>query len=160
MTFAILIALLNYLTWPVEPMMAEKGYELREIVGMPVFYNTSDPHLKVNRMDLKCDIEGSGGCGFYKNLVNTKIPARIRYISMPWLLWGHYNVLYSLEQDGKTIISPEQLRARYSSHYSNSLETHRFSMYFWIPILALIWLSDFSGFAQYRQTFFTESRKK
>lgn len=157
---AIFITLWNYLNYPVEPIMPEKGYELSEIVGMPKYIDTQDPHLKVNSMNLKCDLDGSDGCGYYKNLVNTKIPVRIRYISMPSLLWGHYNVLNSLEQDGEIVISPEQLHARFLSHYNNSLETRKLSLFIWIPVLALIWFVDFSGFAQYRQTFFIESREK
>lgn len=157
---AIFITLWNYLNWPMEPIMAEKGYELHELVGMPEYFDTQDPHLKVNGMNLKCDLDGSDGCGYYKNIVDTKIPVRIRYVWTPSLLWGHYNVLHSLEQDGKMIISPEQLHARILGHYSNSLEMSKFSVFFWIPFLALIWLTDFSGFAQHRQTFFAEARNK
>jgi hypothetical protein len=160
LVFAILIVLLNYLNWPTEPMMSEKGSELHELVGMPEYFGTQDPHLKVNGMNLKCDLDGSDGCGYYKNLMNAKMPVSIRYIRTPSLLWGHYSVLYSLEQDGRMIISPEQPHARILSHFSSSLETHKYFVFVWIPILAVVWLGDFFGFAQHQQKFFEEARNK
>lgn len=162
--FALFVALFNYLNWPVEPKMAEQGYASHEIVGMPEYFDTADPHLKVNVINLKCDLGGLGGsdgCAYFRNLVNTKIPAHITYFRMPTRLWYQYNVLYSIEQDGKVIVSPEQIHARFTRHYSDSLElTRKFILFLWMPCLALILFGDFSGFALYRQTYFIESRTK
>lgn len=160
MICAILIALFNYLNLPTEPMISEKVYELHDLVGMPKYFNSRNPQLKINGLNLKCDLDGSDGCGYYQTLVNPRTPAHIRYIWTPSIVWGHYNVLQSLEQDGKIIVSPEELHARFLRHYSSSLETYKFGVFLSIVLLLLIWFMDFSGFAQYRQTFFAEARNK
>jgi hypothetical protein len=153
-----------FVFWPVKPMKDVRNYELHEIVGVPEYsHGKSKYYLKVNGMNLKCDLGGLGGsdgCGRYRNVVDTKKSARITYISMPTRLWYHYEVLYSFEQNGRMIITPEQLLAEHESDYISSLAlTRNFLIFLFIPIAVLIWFRDFSGKVRQEQEYFKAARK-
>jgi hypothetical protein len=122
----ILLAVTTYKDWPIE-LKVPTASELHEIVGMPAYVETSGRHsgysFRVNDMALSCELKSTGGptdCWLFSNAIKAldmNKPARAIYSWQPTRLGYHYRTLYSLEQDGKMIISPEQLRAQLLKSY-------------------------------------------
>ncbi len=159
-----LLIVFYFMFWPVKPMKDVRDYELHEIVGVPKYSHARGKYyLKISGMNLKCDLGGMGGsdgCGRYRSVVDTEKSARITYISMPTRLWYHYEVLYSFEQNGRMLITPEQLLAEHERDYISSLAlTRNFLIFLFIPISALIWFRDFSGKVRHEQEFFKAASK-
>lgn len=146
--FAICLAIYAYATWPVTPATPAPS-ELTEIVGLPRYVNTSSVDISgiaftVNGTVLNCDLwslSGSGGCNFSDIRLNPKQPVRATYFWQPTRMWWHYKVLNSVEQDGKTIISPERMRDWYARDYAGQWDRYYFFM--GLGILAVCALAGF-----------------
>lgn len=150
--FVIFLLVTSYAYWPIEPIMPT-SFELYEVVGMPKYINTtsttnSGEAFKVNDMLLNCDLgslSGTGGCEFFRGAVDLNKSARATYFWMPTRLWYHYKVLYSLEQDGKMILSPEQSHAWFMRGYRGELETYHEILWIGLFPVCIFWLLETFG---------------
>jgi hypothetical protein len=152
--FALLIlAAYFYLAVPVEPIQP-KAFELKEVVGMPKYESTntmksSGTSFMVNYMHLNCDIgslSGHGGCGFFRKDVDPHKPASATYFCMPTRLWYCYKVLNSLEQDGRVVVSQEQMHEWFMRDYRYNWDSYYgFGMWLFIFQVIFFWLIDKFG---------------
>jgi hypothetical protein len=149
--FALLIlAAYVYLAVPVEPIQP-KAFELKEVVGMPKYVSTnttksSGTAFMVNSIHMNCDIgslSGHGGCEFFRQGVDLHKPARATYFCMPTRLWYCYKVLNSLEQDGRIIVSQEQMHQWIMRAYRNNWDSYYgFGMWLFIFQVVFFWFIE------------------
>jgi hypothetical protein len=143
--FIIFMAICSYLYYPVEPKVPTAA-ELYEIRGLPQYINTSTTTFsgnafQVGKVTLHCDqlsLNGSGGCGFFSIALDKNLAVRALYYWQPTRLWNRYRVLYSLEQDGRIIVTPEQMRAWSMRCYQGQWEWFFIAFYSTVGLVCII----------------------
>jgi hypothetical protein len=146
----LILAAYLYLSVPVAPIQP-KAFELKEVVGMPKYVSSntttsSGMAFMVNRILLNCDIGstgGHGGCEFFREGVDPHKQARATYFCMPTRLWYCYKALNSLEQDGRIVVSQEQMHQWFMRAYKNHRDRYfGFGMWLFIFLVIFFWFIE------------------
>lgn len=150
---AILLAAYSYSFKPIEPTVTA-AFKLETVVGMPELRpnNTatmSSMTFSVNGIHLNCDLGvlgGQSGCEEFVDhrhspRVDLYSPVRATYFWMPTPLGYHFKVLYSLEQNGKLVVPPDQLHAWHMRNYEHNWSAYHTMVLFFSVLegIFIIW---------------------
>ncbi|MBC2732438.1 hypothetical protein [Thiobacillus sp.] len=150
----LLIIIYAYIGRPIEPGMPVVS-ELHEVVGQPVYRQSLATksavgldYFAVNGLRLDCNfglMGGSGGCGFFNQVIDLKKPVHATYFWMPTRLGYDYRMLHALEQEGRLIVSPQQTYAVYARLYKASWKTYYQLLLFGFIVIIIMWLIERSN---------------
>jgi hypothetical protein len=151
----ILLMVYSYSLMPIDPTVTV-DFKLDTVVGMPEYHRTdttqsSGMSFRVNQINLNCDLEslgGNGGCEFFSQMVNLNKQVRATYFWMPTRLGYHFKVLYSLEQDGVLIVSPDQLHEWHMRDYKYSWNVYLMTIWFLLILDGVFLVFEFFSLSE------------
>jgi len=148
------ITLLSFLPFllflPVEPWMPEKN-ELHEFIGKPLFdpakpwKEWSGITFSINDENLHCLFTSKGGfngCRPFRELVTDDKPVRATYFDMKTYYGMSSKVLNSLEQDGREVVSPEELYQMRLKRFQADKEFSFIVAGMFLSWLIFVWFTD------------------
>lgn len=131
---AVVFAAFCFVGWPVKPPKNLQPSDIHDLIGKPTFSEPrtsrmSDASFYVNSVRLNCSLgmlNGLNGCSLFRDAITDEMPVKATYFWMPTRVGIRYRVLYRLEQNGKTVISPQfsedYLMRSYDSAWASYLQ--------------------------------------
>lgn len=125
---AVVFAAFCFVGWPVKPPKNLQSSDIHDLMGKPTFSDPrttrmSDAIFYVNNVRLNCSLgmlNGLNGCTFFRDAITDEMPVKATYHLMPTRLGIRYPVLYHLEQNGKTVVSPQFSEAYLMRSYDSA----------------------------------------
>jgi hypothetical protein len=104
--------------WPVRPPSDLPPASMREVTGGAIFRELRPSQISgalfyVNDMRMHCRIglfDGLNGCAFLRKVITDGLPVKATYYLMPTRIGIRYPLLCRLEQNGRAVVSPQQIR--------------------------------------------------